>query len=69
MQPVHGLQCPLAELIDAVNLIYVEQKPWSGGYKNFHDNSAEHEIISANKYENSYLLAEKFSCLAMFSKK
>ena len=37
-------------------------------------NSAEHEILSANKYENaklafSYLLAEKFSCLAMFSKK
>ena len=35
-------------------------------------NSAEHEIFSANKYENandSYLLAEKFSCSAMFSKK
>ena len=35
-------------------------------------NSAEHDIFSANKYENaniSYLLAEKFSCSAMFSKK
>ena len=35
-------------------------------------NSAEHEIISANIYENvafSYLLAKKFSCSAMFSKK
>ena len=40
-------------------------------------NSAEHEIFSANKYENatklllafSYLLAEKFSFLVMFSKK
>ena len=36
-------------------------------------NSAEHEIFSANKYENanniSYLLAEKFSCSAKFSKK
>ena len=53
-------------------------------------NSAEHKILSANKYENannswhfhiykqrkfhsllafSYLLAEKFSCSAMFSKK
>ena len=37
--------------------------------------SAEHEIFSANEYENannsafSYLLAEKFSCSAMFSKK
>ena len=37
--------------------------------------SAEHEIISANKYENannmafSNLLAEKFSCSAMFRKK
>ena len=35
-------------------------------------NSAEHKIFSANKYENanySYLLAEKISCSAMFSKK
>ena len=38
-------------------------------------NSAEHEIFFSNKYENaillafSYLLAEKFSCSAMFSKK
>ena len=47
------------------------------GYKTFVMlNSAEHEIFSANKYENannmlafSYLLTEKFSCLAMFRKK
>ena len=39
-------------------------------------NSAEHEIFSANKFENannrlafSNLLAEKFSCSAMFNKK
>ena len=39
-------------------------------------NSAEHEIFSANKYENannswhfSYVLAEKISCSAMFSNK
>ena len=36
-------------------------------------NSTEHEIFSANKYELklafSYLLAEKFSCSAMLSKK
>ena len=33
-------------------------------------NSAEHENFSANKYENAnYLLAEKFSCSAMFLKK
>ena len=37
-------------------------------------NSAEHEIFSANKYENvnknsfSYLLAEKVTCSAMLSK-
>ena len=37
-------------------------------------NSAEHDIFSANKYENasnmafSYLLADKFSCSAMFGK-
>ena len=48
-------------------------RPW--GYKTFFMlNSAEHEIFSANKYENannsafSYLLAEESSCLAMFSK-
>ena len=40
---------------------------WPRGYKTFFMlNSAEHEIFSANKYEN---LAEKFSCSAMFSKK
>ena len=47
------------------------------GYKTFFIlNSTEHENFSANKYENaynswhfSYLLAEKFSCSAMFSKK
>ena len=38
-------------------------------------NSAEHEIFSANKYENTknswhfHILAGKFSCSAMFSKK
>ena len=33
-------------------------------------NSAEHEIFPAKKYENAnYLLAEKYSCSAMFSKK
>ena len=37
-------------------------------------NSAEHEIFSANEYENanfyfSYLLEEKMSCSVMFSKK
>ena len=33
-------------------------------------NSAEHEIFSASKYENANkLLAEKFSCSAMFGKK
>ena len=38
-------------------------------------NSVEHETFSANRYENAnsswhfhILLAEKFSCLAMFSK-
>ena len=39
--------------------------------------SAEHEIFAANRYKNSnnswhfhnYLLAQKFSCSAMFSKK
>ena len=40
----------------------------------FMTNSAEHEIFSPNKYENDnnskhILLAEKFSCSAMFSKK
>ena len=42
----------------------------------FMPNSAEHEIFTANKYENannswhfSYLFEEKFSCSAMFSKK
>ena len=45
------------------------------GYKTFFMLiSAEHKIFSANKYENallafSYLLAEKISCLAIFSKK
>ena len=51
------------------------------GYKTFFMlNSAEHEIFSANKYENVnnswhfhiyflYLLAEKFSFSAMFSMK
>ena len=45
------------------------------GYETFFMlNSAKHEMFSANKYENanklafSYLLAEKFSCSAMFSK-
>ena len=53
---------------------------WPRGYKTFFMlNSAEHEIFSANKYENannsqlllafSYLLAEKISCSATFSKK
>ena len=34
-------------------------------------NSAEHEIFSANKYESGIfiLLAEKISCLSMFSNK
>ena len=34
-------------------------------------NSAEHEHFSANKYENANnsLLAEQFSCSAMFNKK
>ena len=36
--------------------------------------STEHEIFSANKYKNankacSYLLAEEFSCSAMFGRK
>ena len=47
------------------------------GFKTFFMlNSAEHEVFSANKYENAknslaflYLLAEKFSCSVMFSKK
>ena len=44
------------------------------GYKIFFMlNSAGHEIFSANKYESankfSYLLAEKVSCSAMFSRK
>ena len=49
---------------------------WPRGYKTFFMLiSAEHEIFSANKYENaiklafSYLLAEKMSSLAIFSKK
>ena len=34
-------------------------------------NNRQHENLSANKYENAflYLLAEKFSCSAVFSKK
>ena len=41
------------------------------GYKTlFMLNSAENENFSANTYENAnYLLAEKFSCSVMFSKK
>ena len=47
------------------------------GYETFFKlNLAKHEIFSANRYENannslqfSYLLAEKFTCLAIFSKK
>ena len=54
----------------------IEENP-ARGYKTFFMlNSAEHEISSANKYENannswhfSYLLAEKFSCSTMYKKK
>ena len=56
---------PITELS---TLIY-----WYRGYKTFFMlNSAQHEIFSAIKYDSchfSYLLAEKFSCSIMFSKK
>ena len=50
---------------------------WPRGDKTFFMlNLAEHEIFSANKYENANgififikILAEKFSCSAMLSKK
>ena len=48
--------------------------PRTRGYKTFFMlNSAEHEIFSANKYENanyrSFLFTEKLLCSAIFSKK
>ena len=55
-------------------MISVEPETSPRGYKTFFTlNSAEHEIFSANKYENeylafSYLSAENCSCLAMISK-
>ena len=57
-------------------MIGLKRMPWPRGYKIFFMlNSAEHEIFSANKYENanklafSYLLAEKITRSAMLSKK
>ena len=46
-------------------------QPGPQGYKTFFMlNSAEHEIFSGNKLlVFSYLLVEKFSCSAMFSKR